>query len=114
MKNARTDNSAACGQSRSTVGLGGEWTDPRPQYPVRGAIVVVLCKGGHKRYATHEYDGWRKFPGGMLGRWSMADPEIIGWKRANWPPTTDEEKEAAGMATPNAELRGRPLADGPA
>ena len=51
-----------------------------------------------------------------MGRWSMADPEVIGWKHANWPPTSDEEKEAVGMATPNVELRGRTqaqLEDGP-
>lgn len=24
------------------VKMNGEWTDPRPQYPVRGVIVLVL------------------------------------------------------------------------
>ena len=71
-----------------------EWTDPRPRYPT--GVVLVKCDDDSVRYATHSrYVGWCEFPGGICDRWSMAHPEIVGWKPAHWPPENEEEFAAA-------------------
>lgn len=70
------------------------WIDPRPKVPDSEFVVLILGHDGSKRYGTYnKHTGWCTVPGGL--RWSMAHPEVVGWKKANWPPQTEEEWQAA-------------------
>jgi hypothetical protein len=77
--------------------------DPRPQYPRFGQMCVVKCDDGTLRLAYTEdtWDGVRWQDGNHHSFWSMAHPNIIGWKY--YSDAEPEEQVAAKKKTSVSE-----------
>jgi len=62
-----------------------DWVNPAPRYPTFGRTVIAKGDDGSMRYAcmSNTWDGpvWHdgKYVG-MCNRWSLAHPDIVGWR----------------------------------
>lgn len=79
MENAQTENSAACGQSRSTVGLGG-WIPCSERMPDDGQTVAFVVRASNRleymngrvlggKYSVQKYSGGFSVPGLVVDAW---------------------------------------------
>ena len=116
MENAQTDNSAACGQSRSTAGLERMFRVAKTDHPdLVGGIVWSDCelKWINERILLAILAEREACASACEALWQE---EATAAANGNQNPKYHDCIECAYAIRErsNAELRGRPLADGPA